>query len=217
MPDQILMKKRYPRYRNEWLDFEVELTQSELLIGKWQVMQKWEDPLMEALAREVTWNKGDILEIGFGMGISANKIINCGCRSYTVIEAHPKIAENARLWGKEQKIKVKVLEGFWQDVVPLIKSKYDGILFDTFPFHKKEKFSNHYPFIPCAPSLLKNNGVVTFFSDEKIPFRNTHLTLLLNHFKEVKLINVGGLVPPEDCEYWSESYMIIPVAKKIKE
>ncbi len=209
------MKKRYPKERKEWLDFKVELKENELLIGNWQVMQDWEIPLMEALAKEVTWNNGDVLEIGFGMGISANKIIESGCKSYTVIEAHPEIAKNAKKWSENKNIKITVIEGFWQEIIPNLNEKYDGILFDTFPFHQKEKFSNHFPFIAHAPSLLKPNGVVTFFSDEKIPFRNQHLTLLLNNFKEVKLINVTGLTPPINCEYWKENYMIIPVAKKV--
>ena len=36
-----------------------------------EVMMSWEDSLMSASAAYVTQNGGDILEIGFGMGISA--------------------------------------------------------------------------------------------------------------------------------------------------
>ena len=38
------------------------------------VMMDWEDSLMSASAAYVTQNGGDILEIGFGMGISASFI-----------------------------------------------------------------------------------------------------------------------------------------------
>ena len=84
--------KRYPINKQEWRTFKVIENKGELLIGGWQVMQSWELPLMKKLAKIVTQNGGDILEIGYGMGISAREIIKCGCKSYTVIEAHPKIA-----------------------------------------------------------------------------------------------------------------------------
>ena len=40
----------------------------------WEVMSDWEDPIMVKHAEVVTRNGGDILESGFGMGISATHI-----------------------------------------------------------------------------------------------------------------------------------------------
>ncbi len=204
--------KRYPSERSDWRDLPVSLDQDQLLIGGWQVMQRWEAPLMDALACEVTRGGGDILEVGFGMGISATAIIAAGCRSYTVIEAHPEVAANAREWGQSQPVPVTVLEGFWQDVEPQIEGQYDGILFDTYPLSRKERNKNHYPFIPRAPRLLRPNGVLTLYSDETSRFRQEHLELLLAHFNEVKLVKVSDLHPPDDCEYWQSTTMVIPVA-----
>lgn len=206
--------KRYPKEIKDWKAFEVEQHDHELLIGGWQVMQRWELPLMKFLANQVTWNHGDILEIGFGMGISATEIINAGCKSYTVIEAHPQIAANARNWSESQNANITVIEGFWQNIVPNLNTTYDGILFDTFPMHSKEKYSNHFPFISHSVSLLKESGVLTFFSDEKLPFRTKHLNLLFQYFDDVHLVKVKGLQPPENCEYWREDYMIIPICRK---
>ena len=92
--------KRYPSSNRDWASLKVELTDVELLIGGWQVMQRWEEPLMRVLATEVTRNGGDILEVGFGVGISATAIMESGCASYTVIEAHPVVAQAARDWGE---------------------------------------------------------------------------------------------------------------------
>ena len=39
-----------------------------------QVMMDWEDEIMSASAAYICQNGGDILEIGFGMGISAGYI-----------------------------------------------------------------------------------------------------------------------------------------------
>ena len=37
-----------------------------------EVMMSWEVPIMERSAEFICQNKGDILELGFGMGISAD-------------------------------------------------------------------------------------------------------------------------------------------------
>jgi len=55
------------------------------------VMDKVETPLMKRFAEIVTQNGGDILEVGFGMGISPDFIYNSNIKSYTCIEIHPKI------------------------------------------------------------------------------------------------------------------------------
>src|SRR5262245_49605605 len=50
------------------------VTASELILDQHQVMQIWQMPLMKALAEIVAATRGDILEIGFGMGICASFI-----------------------------------------------------------------------------------------------------------------------------------------------
>ena len=208
------VKKSYPRKPRDWQLLPIALTTSELRIGNWQVMQRWETPIMKTLATEVTTNSGHILEVGFGMGISAREIISNGCESYTVIEAHPEVAQHARSWADGQPVPVKVIEGFWQDIISEIPAQsYDGILFDTYPLSATERHRNHFPFIPLAPRLLRPGGVLTLYSDETLNFRREHLALLLTYFDEVKLIKITGLRPPPDCEYWQEGTMVIPVAK----
>ena len=209
-------KRRKPHLhrREQWRDLPAVFEEDQLLIGGWQVMQRWEAPLMSVLAREVTVHGGDTLEIGFGMGIAANEIMARGCRTYTVIEAHPEVAARARAWGREQRMQVTVLEGFWQDIEPALATQFDGILFDSFPLSRRERGKNHFPFIPRAPRLLRPGGVLTLFSDETVNFRSAHLRLLLSHFDEVKLLRVDGLKPPVDCVYWKDTTMVIPVATK---
>ena len=203
----------YPETPEQWQEMPVELTESELRIGGWQVMQTWEEPLMEVLAREVSSQGGDILEVGFGMGISASKIVDHGCSSYTVIEMHPVVAEAAREWASVQEVPCQVIEGAWQEVVPMLETQYAGILFDTYPLSAEERGQNHFPFIPFAPDLLRANGLFVCYSDDTVDFRSEHLKLLLENFDEVKLVKVSGLEPDEDCEYWTASHMIIPVGR----
>ena len=56
-----------------------------------EVMMDWEDEIMKASADYICENGGDILEIGFGMGISAGYIQANNINSHTIIEKHPQI------------------------------------------------------------------------------------------------------------------------------
>ena len=61
-----------------------------------EVMMDWEDSLMSASAAYVTQNGGDILEIGFGMGISAGYMHSHSINSHTIVENHPQIITKAQ-------------------------------------------------------------------------------------------------------------------------
>src|SRR5690242_7057135 len=54
-----------------WSQAAAEYSAGELIIAGQQVMQDWESPLMEAMADIAAASHGDVLEVGFGMGISA--------------------------------------------------------------------------------------------------------------------------------------------------
>lgn len=204
----------YPNHPNEWTSFPVKDNKGELLIGGWQVMQEWERPLMQVLAKNVSGPTKSVLEIGFGMGICAEEIWKIGCLNYTVIEAHPTIAQRARDWLKTMGYTGTVIEGFWENVIDSLPIKsFDGIVFDTYPLSIKERGKNHFSFIPKAKKLLANDGVLTYYSDETIDFRKEHLELLLSNYKIVNLECVFGLNPPDKCEYWNEKYMVIPSVK----
>ena len=62
------------------------------------IMMDWEHPIMSASAAYITENGGDILEIGFGMGISAGYIQSHSISSHTIIEPHPQMVEKAVEW-----------------------------------------------------------------------------------------------------------------------
>jgi hypothetical protein len=96
------------------------------------VMHVCETSIMKKQAEITTQNGGDILEIGFGMHISADFITdNPNVTSYTVIEIHPQQYLRAVEWAKTKTIPTKVILGDWMDVLPLLDLKFDGIFFDT--------------------------------------------------------------------------------------
>ena len=66
------------------------------------VMMDWETPIMEKSAEYICQSKGDILEIGFGMGICADFIQAEGIKSHTIIELHPQVIEKLRVWAEDK-------------------------------------------------------------------------------------------------------------------
>lgn len=95
----------------------------------YEVMNSWEHPLMKRHADLACRNGGDILEIGFGMGISANYIQSNNISSHTIVEIHPQILKYLREWSKDIP-NVRIIEGDWFD-------KIDEICQIKYLFQKK--------------------------------------------------------------------------------
>jgi guanidinoacetate N-methyltransferase len=207
---------------------KAQYSENELTIGGHEVMQDWERPLMRALAEEAARSKGHVLEVGFGMGISATYLIEAGCSRYTVIEPHPAVLAEFGKWAADQPVPVEAIEGFWEDVIDGLGT-FDGILFDTYPtMPSKDDASSptdtasspegdhrvYLPFIPKASEHLNPGGVFTFFTSYAEALPREHMDLLNRYFSEVRTYQVDGLNPPETCEYWQESKMVVPVCVK---
>jgi protein arginine N-methyltransferase 2 len=120
------------------------------------VMMDWEDSLMSASAAYVCQNGGDILEIGFGMGISAGYIQSHSISSHTIIENHPDIIPRAQAWASE-KSNVTIVTGSWFSVRSNL-STYDGLFYDTFEDNDEVEFSS------SLSSLVKQGGVATWWN-----------------------------------------------------
>lgn len=104
--------------------------------GSLQVMMEWERPYMEACIEKLQ-PKGDVLEIGFGLGYSAAAIQKHHPRSHTIIECDPGVIQKAQEWAK-QFSHVKIVSGMWQDVLHTLGT-FDSIFFDDYsPFSKKD-------------------------------------------------------------------------------
>ena len=102
-----------------------------------EVMMSWEAPIMEKSAEYICESKGDILEIGFGMGICSDYIQAQGVNSHTIVEIHPQIIEKLKIWA-EDKDNVIIVEGDWSSVSGL--GTYDGIFIDTYLDENWNKF-----------------------------------------------------------------------------
>jgi guanidinoacetate N-methyltransferase len=121
------------------------------------VMHAAEKSLMIKLAEIATKNGGDILELGFGMHLSADGVqSNPNVTSHTIIELHKDIHKLALEWAKD-KPNTEILLGGWIDVLPTITKKFDGILHDTYMDSNIDKFLDY-----VKPNCKKGT-IVAFF------------------------------------------------------
>jgi guanidinoacetate N-methyltransferase len=121
------------------------------------VMHKGEKSLMRKLAEIATMNGGDILEIGFGMHLSADGVqSNPNVKSHTIIEVHPEIYKHALSWAKN-KPNTEIILGDWIDILPTLDKKFDGVLHDT---HLDTNLSK---FLDYVKPNCKSNTIVAFF------------------------------------------------------
>jgi len=130
-----------------------------------EVMMDWESSIMEKSAEFICHNKGDVLEIGFGMGICADYIQAQDVNSHTIIEIHPQIIDKLKKWA-EDKNNVIIVEGDWNSVEGL--STYDGIFLDTFGDNSLDDFK------AFALDKIKNGGKITYWNNNEEEY-NPHL------------------------------------------
>ena len=157
-----------------------------------EVMMNWEDPLMSASAAYVCENGGDILEIGFGMGISAGYMHSHSISSHTIIENHPDIIPKAQKWASN-KPNVTIITGSWYDVKDNL-STYDGIFYDAFGDENMDNLSS------SLSNFVKPGAKVTWWNC--ISSTNNYFNIPGVTYKE---INVS---PPTNTYFNSTTYYL---------
>ncbi len=209
--------------QQEWSGSGVKYDDTQLIIQGQQVMQDWEHPLMKAMAEIVTESHGDILELGFGMAISATYIQEFGCKSYTVIEYNDGVVEHFKKWKEQYPGRdIRVIHSRWHDAVDKLEAEtFDGIFFDTVPTNEEEYMREVIDNVvmaedifPAASRLLRKGGVFTWYTNEIDSFSRRHQRLALKYFSSVAVSVVKGLAPPEDCHYWWSDSMVAVKAIK---
>jgi spermidine synthase len=73
------------------------------------------------------------------MHLSADAVQRQNVKSHTIIEIHPEIYSMALDWAKDKK-NVKIILGDWEQVIPKLNFKYDGIMHDVFGLKTSDKF-----------------------------------------------------------------------------
>jgi len=157
-----------------------------------QVMMNWEDDLMREHADYVCTNGGDILEIGFGMGISAGYIQANNPNSHTIIENHPDIISKALEWAAD-KPNVTVVQKSWYDALPELTT-YDGVFYDTYGDEDIHLFEE------ALPGLVKPGGLATWWN-------TLYVAESIFNFDGITYQEIS-ITPPENSYYNSSVYYL---------
>ena len=158
------------------------------------VMHKWEDDVMRKMSDFVCAEGGDIIEFGFGMGISANYIQKNNVNSHTICEINPQILDRLYKWSKN-KDNVIIIEGDWYENIDKLK-KYDGIFFDT-----HDDINNGYFFRELIYNISKKNTRLTWWNNsDSTYFKNAPSGV------EYEILEVN---PPEN-DYFNHKKYYMP-------
>jgi guanidinoacetate N-methyltransferase len=196
------------------------------ILGK-PVMESWEDPFMKKLASIAASNGGRVLEVGFGLGISASYVQSFPIEEHVLIEANGEVFKRLEQFGSDAKKKATPLFGLWEDVLPSIPdSSFDGILYDTYPLSEQDLHVHQFRFIKEAHRILKDGGVLTYcnltswgnlknqYPDDLELFAETQSP----HLKECGFqdchAEVFEIDPPAECQYYRYPTVIAPTIRK---
>lgn len=201
--------------RNAWRDAPAQFDGHTLTIQGHPVMEDWEDGYMRELACITASGGGTVLEVGYGMGISARYIQQYPITRHIIIEANTEVFDELESFAAQAKHAVTPFLGFWEDVVPALASgSLTGILFDTYPLREDEIHTNHFPFFKEAHRLLAPGGTLTYYSDEIDSYSPTHRQALMDAgFTDISQV-VCPVSPPTDCAYWKYPTILAPIVRK---
>ena len=186
-----------------------------------QIMEDWQLPLMRAMADIVGAHGGDVLEVGFGRGVSATFLQEYDLASHTVIECNDSVVDRFEEWrqgypGRD----IRMVRGLWQDTIDSL-GRFDGIFFHTYALDEDEEidllarsvtFADH--FFSAASAHLRPGGVFTYLTNEVDSLSRAHQRLLFERFSSFRL-QIVPLQLPSDVKdaWWADSMAVIEVVK----
>lgn len=196
-----------------WQELQLSETPETLMLGGHVVMHRWETPLLQAFARELDVSDQEVLEIGFGMGLSASAFQARSPCKHVIYEPHPQIRARADAWRLQQDHpeRIDLRAGLWQSIDPAQNERFDVVFFDGYSEPGSE-FSDAAQFAALASTMLRPGGKFGFFCMEPALSTETQL-MLLQHFDRLEFAAVRGLAPSADfAALGVGDTMIVPVA-----
>ena len=178
------------------------------------VMMGWERPLMKRVSELLTFNGGDVLNIGFGMGIIDGYIHDKNPNSHTVIEYHPDVIDYIKENGWEDK--ADFIYSKWQDQIGKI-GPFDSIYLDTWN-------DSRVPYInELLDKCLKVGGIFSIW------FNRWEMDMILENLSNdyevsYEYFNNDGIIPSAKEQYENGGFYIdpnsihitIPIIKRLR-
>ena len=135
------------------------------------IMDDQETLIMEESAKVICKNGGDILNVGFGLGIIDSYIQQHKIKSHTIIEIHPGVIQHAKNLGFDKK--ARLCQGDWRVWVSKFKEegkKFDGIYFDTYNITEESnrQLTNQLSEIDSTLNVGNLIGVINTYQNYKI-------------------------------------------------
>jgi len=193
----------------EWIKLPVVKDSTGLYINNLSIVEAWERPIQEQLAKSVCIGDHlEILEIGYGLGLSTRTVHTYCPKSHILIEAHPDIAKNAKL---ELPNSTSIIVAFWEDAVKWFKDEiFDGIIFDSYPFAAvpyngttDSTFEFIKDFLQKGGRVLKKGGRLAFLDFScKVHTISKFKDICEERFSAFTAISVP-LSIPKQCTYAS--------------
>ncbi|MGM0439682.1 MAG: class I SAM-dependent methyltransferase [Chlamydiota bacterium] len=154
--------------------------------------------------------RGNVLEIGFGMGYSANKIQEYQPLSHTIIENDPMVLNKAREWAKGRP-NVYIIEGSWQENLDNL-GVFDTIFCDYHAGDLEENFNLQQNIHKISQDCQKINDQIqqNLKSFKNLKFSDQDLDKFLEDLKKQenfssfdvadfidKLVDQGNITAPQ--------------------
>lgn len=171
------------------------------------VMMDWEIPVMKKVSEIITQRKGDILNIGFGMGIIDTMIQETSPKSHTIIETHPDVHKKIKDDGWLDKKNVTIINDKWQNQINKLPT-FDGIYLDTW-------YDDRVNYVkPLLDNCLKKGGVFSMWYNYN-EFNSVLDTLDDKYEVGYEYVKNDNLIPSAKEQYENGGYYINPNLKNI--
>ena len=182
--------------------------------GRHQVMMEWEKPYMEKCI-EYLKPSGSVLEIGFGLGYSAEKLCSYDeVTEYTVIECCPTVwakfqSFKEQMSQKRPSLKLNLIKGRWEDVLCEC-GLYDSVFFDDYNgsiSHEANNRFNKFLYQLMTTGHTKIGSKICCYSTGNTEYNISSIKHEVYEYE----INI-----PKYCNYAKGSKMYIPILTQIK-
>ena len=169
------------------------------------VMMGWEKPIMEKVADLLCFNSGDVLNIGFGMGIVDGYIQTHNPNSHTIIENHPDVIQHIKETGWENR--ANFIYTKWQEQIGKI-GPFDGIYLDTWADSRIQYVND------LLDQCLKVGGRFSIWYNES-EFNMILKNLSVDYSVEYYYVDNNGIIPEAEEQYENGGFYIDPSLDKI--